>query len=125
MLCGYRIGKCAILSNNGLLLILIDPYYLSNIDNKTQFKFDTLLNFYWPMAGTRLPRRSLIGRAIKYRRRESQLTATCPNFIRTIKYNVIDWNYFLFTMKKTQNIIFALFHVIVSDSEFEGATKSQ
>ena len=77
------------------------------------------------MAGTRLPRRSLIGRAIKYRRRESQLTATCSNFIRTIKYNVIDWNYFLFPMKKTQNIIFALFHVIVSDSEFEGATKSQ
>ena len=87
MLCGYRIGKCAILSNNGLLLILIDPYYLSNIDNKTQFKFDTLLNFYWPMAGTRLPRRSLIGRAIKYRRRESQLTA-CYMF-KLYSYNQI------------------------------------
>ena len=91
---------CAILSNNGLLLILIDPYYLCNIDNKTQFKFDTLLRFYWSIAGARVTRRALIGRenwAIGGEREcEAEHTATCSNFIPTIKYNVIDWNYFLF-----------------------------
>ena len=65
VLCGCGSGKwCAILSNNGPLLILIDPYYLCNIDNKTQFKFDTLLGLYWPIAGTRVSRRALIGRQL-------------------------------------------------------------
>ena len=90
MLCGCGIGQCAILSNNGPLLILIDPYYLCNTDNKTQFKFDTLLGPHWPIAGIRVSRRALIGRELSsiggQRERELEHTATCSNFIPTIKY---------------------------------------
>ena len=121
MLCGCGPGKwCAILSNNGPLLILIDPYYLCNIDNKTQFKFDTLLGLYWPIAGTRVSRRALIGRELCSGggERELELThcnsATCSNFIPTIKYNVIDWNYFCFNVKTNQQKTLFLFCFVLS-----------
>ena len=43
----HRIRATCNSGNNEVAVILMDPYYQHNIDNKTSFKFDSVLCSHW------------------------------------------------------------------------------